>query len=232
MAVITRDVANPAEQERTCTINPFYKEGLNQGMPSLPGGIGTALKKLTEVIPIATDFTARDFMGLYHIIESTLEPYGPLLVRERKFITPVGDVGTLDACRDAEVRGDKLKCGSYLAFATEDRTLEGALHVGYKEDRELLRARGEGLAVEERVKFVVEKLRDEGFKGGLDAAAAYVLRRIWLPAALLSAGDLVRRIYNMSNFDAHWSLEMNPQDHARVTSRQYMAYRHLLEKLK
>lgn len=229
------------QPERTYTLTEVVLQGMNEMdikdlAKRLPLGgrlAGRLLQKAGEkaAVSVAEDFTASTFNDFYRSIESDLEQYGPLAITERLLRTSAGEVTTLGACNEAYQRKEAVKCGSYLKFESGDKTLGGALYVGYPEDRAVQKELGSKAdSKEERLKWAIEKLKQQGLQGAGDLAASRLLAVIWGPLALVGLGDLARRAYNSSKFDAHWTLELKPT--GKVTKPQFDAYRTLIEKYK
>ncbi len=236
MVIRTTKTKGGADEEKTCSLVPIMLEGMNER--AITGNVSGFLGKLPKVggflqkaaarVAVAEPFTAKTFMGFYKSIEESLENYGVLCMGERRFITPVGEITTLAALRDAELRADKIACGSYISFKSNDDTLQGTLYVGHKEDRALAEAKrnaeGGELQLSERVQLAVTKLKRDGAGAAADVAAGVVLRALPV-VSILASGDLARRIYNAVTFDSHWTLELLPVEGVRVTDKQFKAYR-------
>ncbi len=231
--------AVPQQDGRTYTLTEYVVRGMNeldlnaraQKLPLMGRVAGRLLRKVGEKISVAEDFTAKTFIDFYQSIESDLEQYGSLIVSERLLRTPAGEITTSSGCNESYRRNDAVKCNSYFKFESGDKTLAGMLSIGYPEDRAVTERLGRKADLnEERLKWVIEKLRQQGIQGAGDLVASKLLAVVWGPLAFVGLGDLARRAYNMSQFDAHWTLELNPK--GNVTKQQFDAYRMLIEKYK
>lgn len=227
------------QEDRSYTLTDVVLRGLNQrdmGVVGKVPGIGTflrkGLEKAAEYVPVAEDFTSKDFIGFYRSIEAALENYGAFACTERKLYTPAGLVTSLEGLRGAEARADPIKCGSYLKFQSADESLQGMLHIGYAEDRELIAKEGTDLDMKTKVNWAIETLKAQGVQGAADLVGARILSLAWAPLAVVGLGDLGRRAYNMAKFDAHWELELHPKQDHQVTKKQFEAYRGLLTQYK
>jgi len=223
------------QEDRSYMLTEVVLRGLNQRdttavekVPGIGKWIGKGLQKAAEYVPVAEDFTTKGFIGFYNSIEALLENYDSLACTERKLYTPAGLVTSLGGMRGAEQRDDPVKCGSYLKFESADKSLQGVLHIGYTEDRELVDREGTDLDMKTKVEWAVSKLKAEGVQGAADLVGARILAMAWGPLAVVGLGDLGRRAYNMAKFDAHWELELHPAKDTQVTKKQFEAYRGLL----
>lgn len=227
-------------EAKTYTLSTIVLQGMNEvdyNISKVPGlgkipGLSKLVQKASEHLPLAKDFTAKEFMDFYSSIESDLEKYGAMTVVQRKLYTPAGLIESLEGARSAYERAEPVRCGSMLCFESSDKTLEGKLYVGYTEDREVVKAQGQEIDMQKKIDWAVEKLKKDGVKGAADLVGAKILALAWAPLAVVGMGDLARRAYNMATFDAHWSLELLPKSGEKVTTSQFEAYRGLVEKYK
>lgn len=229
---------------KTYTLSTLVLQGMNEAeynvskvpglgkVPALGKLLQRASDKAAEYVPVAKNFTAKEFVDFYHSIEADLERYGAMTVVERKLYTPAGLIESLEGARSAYERVEPVRCGSMLRFESSDKTLEGKLYVGYSEDREVVKAEGHEMDMSKKLEWAIAKLKKEGVKGAADLASARLLSLVWGPLAVVGMSDLSRRVYNMTQFDAHWSLELLPKAGEKVTTSQFEAYRGLVEKYK
>lgn len=217
-----------AKDGRTCTLNALTLRGMNTSGfgEKLPAGIGDLLKKWQGYVPVAMNLTATGVRELYTGVETTLQPFKPWAILERCYRTDVGEVVDDQACNTAEAQGAKLHCGSYLKFANFEKTLEGTLYVGWKEDRQWVEEHGASLGNAEAVtKFVGQKVKEQGVQALTDAGIGYLAWRFMIPLGLpVAIADLVRRGNNVARFDAHWELELTPKKGMKFTGEEANAY--------
>lgn len=228
-----------AEEQRTVQLEKQVLEGYNQftvgeNIPLVGKWIGRQLRRATEIVPIAQDFTAKvfeDFGG--YLVDEQLENYGRFIVEQRHYVTPSATVEGIRACRQVYEADEQLRFGSYIQAVAHDGSLRVQLSIGHSGDQELVDLLkgadwSEKDAWMKSKDWALAKLKKQGVQGAADLSVAVLLRAIPLVAPL-ALTDLGRRIYNTAKIHAHWTLELVPKEGEKVTATQFAAYRALVD---
>lgn len=233
-----------SDEERTCTIEKQVLEGYNQFIigertPIIGKALGRGLRDATQHIPVAEDFKAKTFQEFFRneVQLGLTDAYGNIFVTDKVYVTSMGTAQGERECEPVYQRNDSLKFGSYIKFRAEDDSLEGTLKIGHAGDQELVDTltKNSGLTTtqtwKKRLSWAKEKLTREGVGGAADLVVSRILLSVYAPLAVISLGDLGRRVYNTAKIDSHWTLELNPTQQ-KVTGAQFNAYADLVRKYK